>query len=593
MDKNKQEYYLTTILSNLSRKRKHQLILFSFTTFLSSFLEIFSLGAIFPFVYLFIDPSVIFNNEYIKPLLVFFEISEPYQIYIPFTLGFFILTTISFVLKSLLIYVRSKLSRIISQEISSLIYFKIINESYQFHTNQNSGDIIFGLTYSLNLAGSILIPILKILNSSLMLLFAIIGVFVINPLIAISVLGCVFSFYFITAILINNILKNISTIQNENYSNFIKLIQESLGAIKMIILNKSQHTYLKNYNKTTFRYSNSISKTESIRQLPRVFIEYLIIISVIVLSFILKENENIKDIIPLIITFILAFQKLLPEGNSIFDSITMLKSKKDTMIRVINYLKINKKSPYEKENSALPIAFTTKIELKQLNFYYTKDTRKILSDIDLTINKGQTVGIVGKTGSGKSTLIDLISGIISPNSGQIIVDDIPLDSSNIQGWKDKISLVSQDIFLFDATIEENIAFHDVDKKIDYEKLKEVCKMVELDAFIDSQPNGYQSKIGEKGIRISGGQMQRIGIARALYNRSEVLILDEATSALDEDTERKVMKNIIDYSQNLTLIIIAHRLTTLKQCNKIFKVETNGLKVFDGYTALIKNEKIEE
>ena len=580
-------------LSFTSKRRKVQVLIFMILTLVSSALEVFSLGAIFPFVSVFVDSSLIFENTYLKPILDYLEINHPPQIYLPITIAFFIVTTLSYFLKAILIFLRTSLARIINQEISAIIYWKIINESYQFHTNSNSGDVITGLTQSFGIASSLFIPVLKIINSSLILFFALIGVFIFNPLLALFIVSIFALFYFTIGILINNRLKTFSAIQNENYSKIIKLIQESLGAIKIIILNKTQPFFHKNYNKTANDYLTSISKVEYFGQLPKMFFEYFIILFIIIVIYRFNGEEGIVLVVPLIITFILSIQRLLPETNLLYTSVVSLKSKRAAVERVMGYLKINKKSPYVKENSALPIAFTTKIELKQLNFYYTKDTRKILSDIDLTINKGQMVGIVGKTGSGKSTLIDLISGLISPNSGQIIVDDIPLDSTNIQGWKDKISLVSQDIFLFDATIEENIAFNGVDKKIDYGKLKEVCKMVEIDAFIDSQPNGYQSKIGEKGIRISGGQMQRIGIARALYNRSEVLILDEATSALDEDTERKVMKNIIDYSQNLTLIIIAHRLTTLKQCNKIFKVETNGLKVFDGYTALIKNEKIEE
>ena len=576
-----------------SKRRKVQVLIFMILTLVSSALEVFSLGAIFPFVSVFVDSSLIFENTYLIPILDYLEINHPTQIYLPITIAFFVVTTLSYFLKAILIFLRTSLARIINQEISAIIYWKIINESYQFHTNSNSGDVITGLTQSFGIASSLFIPVLKIINSSLILFFALIGVFIFNPLLALFIVSIFALFYFTIGILINNRLKTFSAIQNENYSKMIKLIQESLGAIKIILLNKTQPFFLKNYNKTANDYLTSISKVEYFGQLPKMFFEYIIIFFIIIVIYRFNGEEDIVLVVPFIITFILSIQRLLPETNLLYTSVVSLKSKRAAVERVMGYLKINKKPPYEKENSALPIAFTTKIELKQLNFYYTKDTRKILSDINLTINKGQMVGIVGKTGSGKSTLIDLISGLIFPNSGQIIVDDIPLDSTNIQGWKDKISLVSQDIFLFDATIEENIAFNGVDKKIDYGKLKEVCKMVELDAFIDSQPNGYQSKIGEKGIRISGGQMQRIGIARALYNRSEVLILDEATSALDEDTERKVMKNIIDYSQNLTLIVIAHRLTTLKQSNKIFKVETNGLKVFDGYTALIKNEKIEE
>ena len=580
------------ILRIISRRRKIQLMILSFITFFSALLEVFSLSAIFPFISLFIDPSTIFNNVYIKPLLVYFEISEPDEIYFPVILGFFILTTISYAVKTLLIYLRVRLSRIISHEISILIYWKIINESYQFHTNQNSGDIIFGLTYSLNIAGSYFIPILKIINSTLILLFALIGASLLNPLIAISILGCLLVFYFTIGILINKSLKAISFIQNENYSKFIKIIQESLGAIKMIILNKSQPFYLKNYSKLTRDYLISLSKTESISQLPKVFLEYSIIILVIAFTFFFKGKENIIVLVPIIITFVLAFQKLLPEANILYDNITKLKSKKAIINRVISYLNINQKLPYRKEVKMDSVDFRTKVQLKNLSFSYETDENKILSNFNLTIYKGKSHGIVGKTGSGKSTLIDILSGLIIPNSGQIFVDNLLIDETNIQGWKQKINLVSQNIFLFDSTIEENIALNSNSKIINHEKLDEVCRIVQLTEFIKNQPKGYQSKVGEKGVRISGGQMQRIGIARALYNPSEILILDEATSALDLVTEKKVMKNIIDYTKNLTLIIIAHRITTLRNCDVIFKINPNGLETYSSYNKFINTYKYE-
>ena len=589
MIKTNQVNSLKTILSVISRRRKNQLIILSFLTFFSSLLEVFSIGAIFPFVSVFLDPLTILNNEYIKPLLVYFEISKPEEIYFPVTFGFFILTTISYSLKSLLIFLRSKLSRIINYEISTLIYWKIINESYQFHTNQNSGDSLAGLNYSFTIAGSFLIPILKTINSTLILLFALIGVLLLKPLIGISILGCLFVYYFTIGILTNSILKSISFLQNENYSTIIKLVQESLGAIKMIILNKSQSFYLKNYNRIIRDYLMTISKAEYISQFPKLFFEYLIIILIIALTFIFKGKENITVIVPIIITFVLAFQKLLPEANILYDSITRLKTKRAIIERVISYLKINQKSPFKKEDKAPSINFKNKIQLKNLNFSYEKDKSLILSNINLTINKGQCLGIVGKTGSGKSTLIDIISGLISPSLGQIFVDNLMLEAKNLEGWKQKISLVSQNIFLFDSTIEENITFNGMDKNINYEKLHEVCKIVQLNDFIENQQKGFQSIVGENGVRISGGQKQRIGIARALYNASEILIFDEATSALDQQTESIVMKNIIEYSKNLTLIIIAHRLTTLKYCNKIVKVESGGLTEIDGYKALIKKK----
>ncbi|MDC0515590.1 ABC transporter ATP-binding protein/permease, partial [Flavobacteriaceae bacterium] len=558
----------------------------------SSLLEVFSLGAIFPFVSLFINPSIFFDNEYFKPLIVYFEITKPVEIYFPITLGFFILTTTSYLLKLVLIYLRTNLSRIIVQEISSLIYWRVISEPYQFHSNNNSGDIISSLTHSFYISPKLILPILKIINSSLILGVALLGMFLYRPWTAFLIIGGISIFYLISGRLISKNLKNYSEIKNENYSLFIRLIQESLGAIKMIILNKTQFIFYKNFKVTISNYLKALSMVDFISQLPKMFFEYLVILIIIIITYNYSGVEKITVLVPSIITIVIAIQKLLPEFNVLYQNFVNIKSNKAIIESVINTLSINDKFPWKAKQAYQKIKFNKTVILKDIKFKYYENEKAIFTDMNLTIQKGKIIGIVGESGSGKSTLIDLLSGIISPNSGRIIVDGVDINLKNIQGWKDNISVVSQNIFLFDSTIENNITFNNTEGEIDYEKLNQVCRIAELTDFIDNQPNGYQSKIGEKGVRISGGQKQRIAIARALYNRSEVLILDEATSALDENTERKVMKNIIDYSQNLTLIIIAHRLTTLKQCNKIFKVETNGLKVFNGYTDLIKSEKNE-
>ena len=579
---------LKIILRIISRRRKIQLIILSFITFFSSLLEVFSIGAIFPFVSIFINPSIIFNNEYFKPLLVYFEISEPVEIYFPVTLGFFILTTISYLLKSLLIYLRTNLSRIIVQEISSLMYWRIINEPYRFHSNNNSGDIITSLTQSFLVSSKLLLPILKIINSSLIIGFALIGMILFRPWTAFIIIGGLSIFYITTGKLMLKYLKSYSNIKNENYSSFIKLIQESLGAIKIIILNQTQAVFYKTYKDVTSKYLTATSMGDFIGQLPKMIFEYLIILSIIIITYNYSNEEEITVLVPLIITFVIIVQKLLPEVNVLYTSFINLKSNKAAIERVINVLNISDNAPWKAKQAYENIKFEKTVKLKELKFKYSKNEKEIFTDINLTLQKGEIIGIAGESGSGKSTLIDILSGIISPNSGRIIVDDLDLNFKNIQGWKDNISVVPQNIFLFDTSIENNITFNNSEKEIDYEKLNQVCSIVELTDFIDNQPKGYQSKVGEKGIRISGGQKQRIGIARALYNSSEILILDEATSALDQETESKVMKNIINYSKNITLIIIAHRLTTLKNCDIIYKILPKGVKKFNDYKALINN-----
>jgi len=574
---------------NIPRKRKLNLLVLFFLTLISSLLEVFSIGAVFPFVTVFVEPSMLLENKFFKPYFAYYKINEAVELFLPITIAFFILTTLSYSFRLFLIYLRATLSRTIIHEISSLIYWRIINEPYKFHINHNSGDIITGITKSFGVASNLLLPIMVIINSVLMILFIMIGSILVDPKASIILLISLFLFYLVVIFSTNKRLKEYSNIQNQNYSQLIKIIQESIGAIKIMILNRAQVIFYKSYNKITKEYLNSISMVEFIGQIPKLIFEYLILITVVFTVYIFSEDENnLSVLIPLIVTFLFTIQKLLPIVNNLFVNITRVKSSNDSVKRVINYLNINKKSPlFIDEKIHKELAFSEKITLKDINFRYSENEFS-LSKINLTIKKGQKIGFVGETGSGKSTLIDIISGILEPTKGEILIDNKELVASNLNNWKEKINTVSQNIFLFDSTIAENIAFCNDKSLVDIKKLEEVSKIAYLNDFIHSLENGYFTKIGERGIKISGGQMQRIGIARALYNNPEILILDEATSALDHKTEKKVMDNIIRFSNNTTLLIIAHRITTLQNCDLIFKINAEGLETYNSYNKFIND-----
>lgn len=580
---------LKLLWSNIPKKRKSHLIILFILTVTSSLLEVFSIGAVFPFVTVFVEPSILLENKFFKPILEYLGILNPAELFLPITIGFFIITTLSYSFRLLLIYLRATLSRTIIHEMSKLMYWRIINETYKFHLNNNSSDIITAITKSFGVASNLLLPIMVIINSILMVSFIMIGSILIEPRASLILLISLFIFYFAIILLTNKRLKVYSSIQNENYSQLIKLIQESVGAIKIMILNRAQTIFYKSYNKITKDYLNSISMVEFIGQMPKLVFEYFILIIVVITVYIFSDDENnLSVLIPLIVTFLFTIQKLLPIVNNLFVNVTRVKSSKDSVKRVINYLKINNKTPIKNDKILLEeLPFTEKVFLKNISFHYDKKGFSI-PKIDMLIEKGQKIGFVGKTGSGKSTIIDIISGILNPKDGEIFIDNKKLETRNLNSWRNKINTVSQNIFLFDSTIAENIAFSNNKSSVDIEKLKVVSKVACLNKFIDSLENGYYTNIGERGLKISGGQMQRIGIARALYNNPELLILDEATSALDQKTEEKVMQNIINFSVNSTLLIIAHRITTLKNCNVIYEIKSNGIKKYDSYTEFINN-----
>ena len=302
---------------------------------------------------------------------------------------------------------------------------------------------------------------------------------------------------------------------------------------------------------------------------------------------ILITDRNTGLILPLLAAIGLGFQKLLPALQQVFNNWSNMKANLSQVNQILDLSKVSN-DEYNFSSSALKkyfienknIEFNKSIELKNIFFEYNDTNKPILNKVNLQIKKGECIGLMGKTGSGKSTLIDIIMSLLEPNDGDLLVDGIKINKEenleNIIKWRQSISLVPQSIFLTDNSIYENIAFGIPKEDINFKRVVEVSKVAQIDKFIESLELGYETKVGENAIRLSGGQAQRIGIARALYRKSSVLILDEATSALDIKTEKKLIQSIFGYLKNVTVIMVAHRLSTLKNANKILELKEGFL-----------------
>ena len=289
------------------------------------------------------------------------------------------------------------------------------------------------------------------------------------------------------------------------------------------------------------------------------------------------QNKTEKNILPLIGTIALAAQRLLPAMQQIYSNWASIKGSSKSISNVLKILNKEGILINEKYYSTISkLNLMNKIEFSNLSFKFPNSKQDVLRDINLTIGKGDLIGIIGKTGSGKSTLMDLMMGLYQPNKGKLLIDgkSINFDNKSMISWRKSISHVSQTIYLSDCSILENIAFGEFKEKINVKKVKDCAKRAKISSFIESLPMGYESIVGERGVRISGGQRQRIGIARALYKDSKILFLDEATSALDEKTEKEVVDSIQNFDKELTIIMIAHRLKTVEKCTKIIKI-VNG------------------
>ena len=553
-----------------SQKRRHSFYLLFILIVLSSFLELVSIGAFLPFLEVILNPD---NLSFSKSLSFLEDI--PFLVNVDkaalITIIFSALVLISGIFRVLLLIVSTRVSYQTGSEMSGLIYKKTLYQPYIVHVNRNSSEVISGiLTKSKVIIGAIIMPIITSINSILIILFVVIFLAKINPEIFILTFVVFALIYFLISyfskVRIEILSKRIAVEQGI----LLKSLTEGLGGIRDVILDGTQSFYHSLFVESEKRMRDSSSRIYVYGGLPRFIIEVFAMLVMTIVAYItIKLNKGITEFLPILGIIALSAQRLLPALHTIYQSWVTIRSSKFTLKDTLELLDQEIYLPAQ-NNQRIP--FNNSIILKDINFGYSDARNLILNDINLELTKGSRVGFVGTTGSGKSTLLDLIMGLLKPTSGIIMVDGVEIDNSNSREWQNVIAHVPQSIFLSDTTILENIAFGIELDLVDHKKIEEVSKMADIHNFIESLPEKYQTKLGERGIRFSGGQRQRIGIARALYKDAKVLVLDEATSALDNETEQKIMDSINSLSRDLTIFIIAHRLTTVEKCEIVVKLE---------------------
>ena len=368
-------------------------------------------------------------------------------------------------------------------------------------------------------------------------------------------------------------------------------INEAFGAIKEVKVGGLEQTYTKLFSKPTQVYHQSFASSMLLAQLPRFFLEAIAFGGILlIILFALTKTGNFNSVIPILSLYILAGYRLLPALQQIYGSLTQLTFVGESLNKLYEDLNNLRAFDINQDQYAMPL--NNKITLKNICYNYPNTSRKALKDINLSIPAKNTVGFVGVTGSGKTTIVDIILGLLEPQEGTLKVDGEIITKKNLRSWQKSIGYVPQHIFLSDDTIAANIAFGVDTKDIDQKGVENACKIANLNDFVINElPEQYQTKVGERGIRLSGGQRQRIGIARALYHNPKVLILDEATSALDNKTEQVVMDAVQNLNKEITIILIAHRLNTVKNCDTIFKLDKGKLVGQGTYEELTINNQL--
>ena len=581
---------IKNLWNHLSKNRQKQFLILQVFIVMASLFEMLSLGAILPFLTALSEPELVFKFKYLQPFIQFYGISDAGDLALPLTVMFVMLIVFAALFRIILLWAMTRLSFTTGADLSIDMYRHTLYQDYETHVSRNSSEVINGIiTKTKTVTSGIIYPLLNLI-STVVTILGILGVLLmVNVFVTLIAFFGFGGLYLIVILSTRRLLnKNSQLIANKS-DLMIKSLQEGLEGIRDVLINNNQRFYTQLYKKSDLKMRQASWRNEIIASSPRFGMEAIGITIVSIFAYLATLNMGgIDQFLPTLGIFVLGAQRLLPALQKAYGSYSRIKGSKYSLIDVIALL--DQPLPDSANLPQLsPVSFRESIELKKLSFRYSKDSPWILKNINLKIPKGSVVGIVGMTGCGKSTLVDILMGLLMPTSGEMKVDNQPINTENKRSWQSHISSVPQHIYLTDSTLEQNIAFGIAEGEVDHSRVKKAARLAQISELVEGWESGYQTLVGERGMRISGGQRQRVGIARAFFKQSNVIFLDEATSALDDDTEQAVMKAIHTLDKEITVIIIAHRLTTLKNCDQILRFDGNyATQIISYEEALARN-----
>lgn len=555
----------------------------------SAFAEVLSLGAVLPFLGILTAPEKLLSQPFFSNMAQSFGISEAEELVLPITIVFIVAALVAAVIRIFLLWMTTRLAVASGADLSIGAYRRTLYQPYRVHVSRNSSETISGITSKIDITVyGVLLPFLSLISSSVLLVAISIALVIINPEVALlATIGFGFSYGLITWLSRRRLKQNSLRIAYE-HAQVIKALQEGLGGIRDVLLDGTQQVYCDIYRQADYPLRRAHGNNIFIGGSPRFAMEALGMILIAILAYGLsRQAGGVTLALPVLGALALGAQRLLPALQQIYSAWASIVGSQASLTGVIELLD----QPLQSEiidTTLPPLSFHKNISFRDVRFRYNNESPWVLDGINLTIPKGARVGFVGSTGSGKSTTIDLLMGLLTPNEGEVLVDDQSIVGSRIRPWQQIIAHVPQSIYLADATLAENIAFGVPLANVDMDRVQQAARQAQIADYIESRPEGYNAFIGERGIRLSGGQRQRIGIARALYKQASVLVFDEATSALDNATEQSVMNAIENLNHNLTILLIAHRLTTVRSCDIIVEMDHGSIVALGTYEQLLES-----
>lgn len=579
---------LARLWRHLSRRRQRQFVLLLGLMLVSAFAEVVSLGAVLPFIGILTAPERVFSHPVMANVVQGWGIATADELVLPITIAFATAALIAGAIRILLLWVTTRLAVVSGADLSIEVYRRTLYQPYRVHAARNSSETISGITSKVNITVfGVLLPLLTLISSIVLLAAITVALIAIDPVIAlVATVGFGASYGLITWLTRHRLERNSQRIAHEQ-TQVIKALQEGLGGIRDVLLDGTQSVYCDVYRQADHPLRRAHGNNIFIGGSPRFAMEALGIVLISLLAYVLsRQAGGVATALPVLGALALGAQRLLPALQQIYSAWASIVGSQASLAGTIELL--DQPLPADTlQPAAAPLHFQQSIRFNGVRFRYTGDGPWVLDGLNLMIPKGARVGFVGSTGSGKSTTLDLLMGLLIPTEGELLVDGRPLSGNRIRAWQRIIAHVPQNIFLADTSLAENIAFGVPRDAIDMGRVQQAARQAQIADFIESRPEGYNVFVGERGIRLSGGQRQRIGIARALYKQATVLVFDEATSALDNATEQSVMDAIEGLHRDLTILLIAHRLTTVRRCDTIVELEGGRVVAQGTYDYLLE------
>jgi ATP-binding cassette, subfamily B, bacterial PglK len=554
----------------------------------SALAEVLSLSAVVPFIGILAEPQWVFSRPAFAELLRSWGIVSAQQLVLPLTIVFVCAALLAGAIRTLMLWVSTRLASESGADISIEVYRRTLYQPYNVHVTRNSSEVISGITNKVHgVVFGILVPLLTLVSSAVLLAAITTALVAINPRVNVVVIvgfGAIYGL--ITSFSRQRLRRNSERIASEQ-TQVVKSLQEALGGIRDVLLDGSQPIYCEVYHRADAALRRAEGNNYFIGQSPRFAMESLGMVFIAGLAYALSGRAGgIAAALPMLGVLALGAQRLLPalqQSHAAWSSINGHRAALSDIVTLLD----QSIAPELLQPAPAPLPFHDAICFQSVCFRYANEGPRVLDDLSLTISKGARVGFVGTTGSGKSTMMDLLMGLLTPTQGELLIDGQLLTGARVRAWQQTIAHVPQNIFLADTTLTENIAFGVPRESINFERVQQAARQAQIGDFIESKPEGYGTRVGERGIRLSGGQRQRIGIARALYKQASVLVLDEATSALDNATEQSVMAAIGSLSRDLTILVIAHRLTTIQRCDTIVELKHGRVIAQGSYEQLLE------